>query len=147
MSGAEPTKQPERLTVGDLYDVLEDFDDGDPVKVRFEGSPPMPVEGIDVMAGPKPGDPDELILVMPAQPTDDAAVDSDFGRICEKVMRGESTILQVRFGMDLFRQANANTPALRLFALSKYFEEAKRRVDEMAKSCFDAGEEFAGEGP
>ncbi len=118
----------ERLRVGELLDHLEDFADDDLVSVRFEGSPPMPVESLDVVHD-KAGNP-ELVLVLPAQPTEDAAVDSDFSRLCEKVMRGESVIFQVRFGADLMRQCNADTPEKRMQALSMYFAEAKRRVDE-----------------
>lgn len=88
----------------------------------------MPVESLDVVHD-KAGNP-ELVLVLPAQPTEDAAVDSDFSRLCEKVMRGESVIFQVRFGADLMRQCNADTPEKRMQALSMYFAEAKRRVDE-----------------
>lgn len=121
----------ERLTVDELRDRLEDFDGADSVSVRFEGSPPMPVERLERRAlGPGEDDPAELILVLPAQPTEDAAVDSDFSRLCEKVMRDESVIFQVRFGADLMRQCNADTPEKRMQALSMYFAEAKRRVDE-----------------
>lgn len=118
----------ERLRVGELLDRLEDFADEDLVSVCFEGSPPMPVEGLDVVRN-KSGE-KALVFVLPAQPTEDAAVDSDFSRLCEKVVRGESVIFQVRFGADLMRQCNADTPEKRMQALSMYFAEAKRRVDE-----------------
>lgn len=128
-----------RLTVGELRDALGDFDDDDLVKVRFEDAPSMPVEGVEVDFGEDGDSPGGLIFVLPAQPTDDAAVDTDFTRLCDRVFRGESTIFQVRFGAELMRQAGATTPTLRLVAVSKYFAEARRQVDEMLRSCHEAG--------
>lgn len=125
-----------RATVGDLREAIGQFDDDDRVSVAFEGTPSMDVVGIGTDR--KPGGEVSLLLVLPEQPTDDA-VDCDMTRLCEKVLRGESTIFQVRFGMDVFRQCNADTPDKRLQALSGYFAEAKRRVDEMISFGQEAG--------
>ena len=126
-----------RLTAGELRGLLDDFHDEAPVVVRFEGSLPMPVESAETLR--RRNGEFELALVLPAQPTEDSAVDSDFTRLCEKMIRGESTIFQVRFGMDLMRQCNARTPAQRLDALSKYFAEAKRRIDEQIRFGEETG--------
>ena len=126
-----------RLTIDELLDELMELDRDSLVSVRFEGSPPMPVESVETVRD-RNGKP-ELALVLPAQPIEDAAVDSDFSRLCERVMRGENVIFQVRFGPDLMRQANATTPELRLLALSMYFAEAKRRVDETLHFGREAG--------
>lgn len=127
----------ERLTVDVLLDELAELDRDAPVSVRFEGTPPMPVEGVEVTRGKNGAT--ELTLVLPANPIDDAAVDGDITRTCELVVRGESVIFQVRFGMDLMRQCNADTPEKRLLALSMYFAEAKRRVDEVIHFGREAG--------
>lgn len=133
----------ERLTVDDLLDALDDlretygFRGEELVSVRLEGSPSMPVERVEATRS-KGGKP-ELAFVLPAQPTEDASVDFDFSRLCEKVMRGESVIFQVRFGMDLFRECNATTPDQRMKAMSMYFAEAKRRVDGMIQFADEAG--------
>lgn len=124
------------LTVDTLLDILEGFPGNGPVRIRLEGTPSMPVESavIDYVRG-RP----ELSLVLPARPLD-SAVDADLSRLCENMIKGVSTIFQVRFGMDLMRQAGAETPAARLHALSMYFKEAQRMIDDTIRFGQEAGE-------
>lgn len=133
-----------RATVRDIREALKEFDDDDHVSVVFEGSTPIDVAGIgtDRKADGEVG----LLLVLPAQPTDEA-VDCDMTRLAEKVLRGESTIFQVRFGMELFQKCRADTPEKRLEALSLYFSEAKRMVDEFIRFGREAGDLAAEEAP
>lgn len=139
----------ERLTVDDLLDAFDDlretygFRGEELVSVRFDGTPPMPVERVEATRG-NGGQP-ELVLVLPANPIDDASVDGDITRTCELVFHGESVIFQVRFGMDLMRECGADTPEKRLVALSMYFAEAKRRVDETIRFNEEAAQMAEGD--
>jgi hypothetical protein len=62
--------------------------------------------------------------------------DNDLTKLSEAVMRGVDSVFQVRFTNDLMEQANARTPHDRLKAVSMYFSDAHRMVEEMLKFCF-----------
>lgn len=126
-----------RLTVGELRGFVEDFADDADVTVRFDGTLPMPVQDAEVRRGRN--NELELCLILPPNPVADEAVDFDFTRLCENMVRGESTTFQVRFGMDLMKRARAYTPAQRLEVLSKYFADAKKRVDDVIEFGNRAG--------